>query len=278
MYENEMRFKKVTPSEELRPYVRNFWLFDVDKEDVPFSQLLFPFGSFELIINLHNAPEMEMVGGQGKFIQPESLFPGQFTKPFTLCFVQRTKCIGISLHPWMGKVLFDVPANEFTDSITTVQNIEPGLRLREKLLEAKNEADQLMIMEAYLLKKLSGVQFALDSCYIAQSVLRQPSPQRLREVVSSIGLTRRRIEQRFLESTGLSMGAFVRKVRFQKAVTLVHQNHDSSLTQIGLEAGYYDQSHFIREFKEFAGITPSDFAKQPTKMRNFVSELLVVSS
>lgn len=178
----------------------------------------------------------------------------------------------------MGKVLFDVPANKFTDSITTVQNIEVGLRLREKLLEAKDEAGQLMVLEAYLLKKLSGFQFDSGSCFIAQSILRQPSLLRLKEVVSSIGLTRRRIEQRFLESTGLSMGAFVRKVRFQKAVTLVRQRRDSSLTRIGLEAGYYDQSHFIREFKEFSGITPSDFVNQPSKMRNFVSELLVVSS
>ena len=96
-----------------------------------------------------------------------------------------------------------------------------------------------------------------------------------KNIISSIGVTRRRIEQRFLETTGLPMGFFVRKVRFQKAVNLLRFKNELSLTKIGLMAGYYDQSHFIREFKEFSGVTPKEFIQNSTDMKSFVSELML---
>jgi len=268
-----MEFKKIIPSPALQPYVRYYWLFDVREDDIPFSQLLFPFGSFELIFNLLNAPQMKMINEQSAFIQPDSLYPGQFTKPFVLNFTQSAKCIGVSLQPWVGNLLFNIPAQEFTDKITHIESVENKNGLRERLINAKSETDLLAQLEQHLTDKLRNYQTDIVSSHIARTIISNPATQEFKNIVSSIGFTRRRIEQRFLETTGLPMGFFLRKIRFQKAVNLLRFENNLSLTHIGLDAGYYDQAHFIREFKEFAGLTPSEFLKQNSEMKSFASEL-----
>jgi len=271
-----MEFKKILPSLVLRPYVRNYWLFDVNERDIPFAQLLFPFGSFELIINLQNAPQMKMVGDKSTFTQPDSLYLGQFTRPFVLNFTKSTKCIGVSLQPWIGKLLFKFPAQEFTDRVMNVGIVDDKWRLREKLLEAKTESEWLAHLEIFLEMKLKNFEADTVSSKIANSIINSPTTQEFKNIVSSIGFTRRRIEQRFLETTGLPMGFFVRKVRFQKAVNLLRVECQHPLTAIGYQAGYYDQAHFIREFKEFSGLSPSKFLKETSQMKEFVRDLMLV--
>jgi AraC-like DNA-binding protein len=271
-----MEFKEITPSLALQPYVRNYWLFDVNEGDLPFSQLLFPFGSFELIFNLLNAPQMRMHGQKSSFLQPDNLFPGQFTKPFVLDFMQSTRCIGVSLQPWMGNFLFNIPAQEFTDRVTDVQSIDDKNRLTHKLRDAKSETVLIKQLEEHLLGKLKNCNIDSVATHIARTIIQSPATYEFKNILISIGLTRRRIEQRFLEATGLPMGFFVRKVRFQKAVNLLRYEKNLSLSQIGLDAGYYDQAHFIREFKEFSGVTPKEFLNQISEMKNFVSDLMMV--
>ncbi|HMR91851.1 MAG TPA: helix-turn-helix domain-containing protein [Chitinophagaceae bacterium] len=271
-----MEFKKIIPAPALQPYVRCYWVFEVNGNDAPFSQLLFPFGSFELIFNLLNAPQMKMAGQQSSFVQPDSLYPGQFTRPFVLSYTQRAKCIGVSLHPWMGKLLFNIPAQEFTDRVTNINTVDDQGSLREKLLDAGTETELIARLEMHLLNKLKSYQPDPVSSLIAKTILCNPTADGFKNIVSSIGFTRRRVEQRFLETTGLPMGFFVRKIRFQKAVALLRHGQQLSLTQIGLEAGYYDQAHFIREFRAFAGLTPSAFLKESSEMKNFVSDLTLL--
>ena len=241
-----MLLKKILPSTDLQPFVRCYWLFDIEESDIPFTQLLFPFGSFELILNLHNPPKMQILGNNKSFTQPDSFYPGQFTKPFILDFAKSSKCIGVSFHSWVGNFLSDIPAKEFTDKTISLTSISHDHNLLDKLLHAKNESELILLLETYLIEN----------------------------IMHSLGISRRRIEQRFISSIGLPMGCFVRKIRFQNAVSLIQTNPMKSLSYIGLEAGYYDQSHFIREFKKFSGLSPNVFKKETSSMKNFVSNLI----
>lgn len=270
-----MQFKKIIPSPALQPFVKYFWLLDVDENDIPFSQLLIPFGSFELIFNLVNAPEMKIDGTHKAVSQSDNLFPGQFTKPFLLKYTKPFSSVGISLQPWTGNLLFNTPAQYFTNCLTNVNDLDRKFALREQLLNAQNENEITLLFENYLLEKLKYYEVDSVSADIAKAILKNPSVNEYKDIVSTIGFTRRRIEQRFLESTGLPMGNFVRKIRFQKAVNILRCKTKLSLSDIGLEAGYYDQSHFIREFKEFSSVTPKEFVKQNSATNSNVSELMM---
>ncbi len=270
-----MKFKKKNPSLLLHPYVKNFWLVEILPEDLPFSQLYFPYGSFELIYYLEERGRMQYVGNENAFLQPKLFYSGQFTKPFTLSFDKPCKIIGVSLHPWVGNILYKIPSNHFTDQMIELGDLNKSDILISQDLSLENDEKIFEALEHYVLEKVKFVEVDSMSSFIAQSVIKSPIRNDVNQVLSQIGLSKRRIEQRFLASTGLSIGSFTRKVRFQKAVSLVQTLHNTSLTQIGYEAGYFDQSHFISEFKSFTAISPLAFSKQNSALKNFISSLVV---
>jgi transcriptional regulator GlxA family with amidase domain len=78
------------------------------------------------------------------------------------------------------------------------------------------------------------------------------------------GLARRQFERRFKECTGFPPALFQRIARFQRTYRMLEDGTATSLTDIALAGGYFDQSHFIREFKRFSGLNPRDyFVKGP---------------
>jgi AraC-like DNA-binding protein len=74
----------------------------------------------------------------------------------------------------------------------------------------------------------------------------------------------------FLQYTGLPPKLFCKINRFQHSLNLVNAN-GQNLTNIAYESGYFDQSHFIREFKSFTGITPNSFAAQASPINQVLA-------
>ena len=79
------------------------------------------------------------------------------------------------------------------------------------------------------------------------------------ELASEVNMSKRNFERKFLENVGLTPVFFNRIVRFQKAIKLINQQNKLSFTELAYMSGYYDQSHFIRDFKQFYGQPPKEF-------------------
>ena len=78
-------------------------------------------------------------------------------------------------------------------------------------------------------------------------------------VARELGLSERQLERRLLTRTGLTPKRYASLRRFERAASAL--NGAESLAQLALEAGYYDQSHFIREFSRYAGTSPGRFVR-----------------
>lgn len=274
-----MILRTFEPSPLLQPYVRFYWECRVENEDLPLDQSMFPFGSFELIFNLLNPPRMIGTGRSGKDrsepnAQPSSFCPGQFTTPFLLQYRKPSVCLGVSMHAWVGNLLFGIPACELTNRIIRLARMDSNTaHVFRKLQSRKNTVS---VIEAFLRKKF--LHSEIDSLVrsIVTAIQVQPSRNSVRSFLSQLHLTHRRIEQRFLAVTGLTMSRFIRKARFHRTIQHLNRNNKLSLTNVAHEMGYYDQPHFINEFKAFAGITPSEFIVRRTPMQNFFSSLVPV--
>src|SRR5690606_10462477 len=92
-----------------------------------------------------------------------------------------------------------------------------------------------------------------------EKIVRNSGNINVDQCTEQIGLSRRRIEQVFLEYTGLTISQFIIKIRVHNALRILSRRNDLSLTQIGLISGFYDQSHFIRCFKQYCGFSPSRY-------------------
>ena len=248
---------------------------EIEPGDLPYSQQYFPYGSFELISYQQNPAVMQYMGGHDTFVQPELFFSGQFTRPFLLHFNKPCKCFGISFWPWTGNILSNLPAADFTDRMIPLHVLDKNELLSARLTVAENNEEIFGLLEEYiLLKARTGIAEGMCA-QLTKSVMATQSRKDTGDLIRGIGLSRRRIEQLFLQSSGLTIGSFVGKIRFQKAVSLLQQKHTSlSFTNIGYEAGYYDQSHFIRGFKKYAGLTPSAFINQSTALHHFIGSLI----
>jgi AraC-like DNA-binding protein len=143
--------------------------------------------------------------------------------------------------------------------------------LREQLLEARDPAAKFRIFEAALLERWrransphNAVAHALDR------FMREPHVVTIGKVTNEIGLSPRRFIQTFAEQIGMTPKIFCRVQRFQRALTTIQQRHKVVWTEVALDCGYYDQAHFIQEFKEFCGITPGDYLARRPEYMNFV--------
>eukprot|EP00697_Spironema_sp_BW2_P010398 gnl/Spiro4/25607_TR12751_c0_g1_i1.p1 gnl/Spiro4/25607_TR12751_c0_g1~~gnl/Spiro4/25607_TR12751_c0_g1_i1.p1 ORF type:complete len:274 (+),score=-23.00 gnl/Spiro4/25607_TR12751_c0_g1_i1:818-1639(+) len=272
-----MKIKKKYPAITLAPFVRYYWYFEIEAAEIPVAQLSFPYGAFELICYLENPNHMRWTNSSYEFTEPEFFYAGQLTKPLVMTFNEPCKCAGVSLYPWAGSHLFNIPAGEFTNELVPIADLEKGNDFYGQLKLAAGEATIFTCLENYLLQKLAPKQNDPVVYALARQIIDQPTRDALNTRLSAIGLSRRRIEQRFMDTTGLSMGAFTRKVRFQKAVHLLKENNARlSFTSVGLKAGYYDQAHFISDFKEFSGMSPKYFQQQKTDLNDFLKTMVLV--
>lgn len=242
-----MGYKKIAPSLELSSFVDHFWILDVQQEELPFVHTILPFAWFELFFDLNDSSS-----DKAKYI-------GQLSKGYKIIHEKPYCSVGVSLKPNVANFLFQIPANKLTNSSVNWSDLDTESPLHAQLVVAKSEQEIINLLENYIFKKLKYYDFDEVSAYISQRIIHEPYFGINDSLLSSTSLSRRRVEQRFLASTGVSMGLFLRKTRFDSAIDCLCQNNSKSLTHIGIDLGYYDQAHFSREFKGFAGITPKKY-------------------
>ena len=80
---------------------------------------------------------------------------------------------------------------------------------------------------------------------------------RIGELTEELRCSHRHLTTRFREQLGLAPKAFAKILRFDRAVCRLRREGGESLAQIAHECGYYDQAHFNRDFRQFAGVTPT---------------------
>src|SRR5579884_157301 len=98
-------------------------------------------------------------------------------------------------------------------------------------------------------------------------------PQHLADIAATCGLSQKRFIERFKSAVGLTPKHYARLLRFQRALAQASRNCKLDWTRIAHECGYFDQAHFIHDFRSFAAITPSEYKACATEFQNHVKFL-----
>lgn len=130
-------------------------------------------------------------------------------------------------------------------------------RLEEQLVEAPDHAARVRRLEDFLLKRIGSAQpDALVSAAVSW-IERAPPGARIDALVRHIGLSQSALERRFRRVVGATPKRFASLVRLQSILRL--RGTGATLTSIAHAAGYFDQAHFIHDFKRVAGLAPEAY-------------------
>jgi AraC-like DNA-binding protein len=270
-------YRTYIPRPPLADFVHKFWLYEGD--DAPHTkERRLPDGSLELVINLHE--DSIKVYDRQHTDQFQHFRGCVISGPHSECFVIDTACqasiMGVHFKPGGAFPFFPLPADELQEAHVSLDILwgTSASDLREQLLDAGTPESRFRILEQSLLAHAARpmarhpvVAFALQEF---QSVPPYPHTRMVADMIEHIGLSQRRFIQVFREEVGLTPKLFCRVRRFQEVLHLIGKSQHIDWMDIALTCGYFDQAHFIHDFRAFSGLNPGAYLSHRGEHPNHV--------
>jgi len=190
------------------------------------------------------------------------------SKRMNLFFITFSKGM---FYPFLS--IINMPLDEITGKIVNGDLIltKEVLILREQLLSLATPDDRFLLAERYLQKILNRKQEL--NPFIDFSVKWMQSAQddtSLQKLSGKIGYSQKHFIQIFRKNVGVTPKNFLQVLRFQKAIKEINRNSNINWAGLAYDCGYYDQSHFINDFKRHSGFTPEEYVLQKRELSNFI--------
>lgn len=196
---------------------------------------------------------------------------GQTVKPIEIAFTGSYKAIIFSLIPQSLRALFRIKAKELTDECTEVALLpfKGAKELQHQLYEEEHLDEQVKQISSFLCSLLPDGNLIIDKALLcATATMEQTKGDvSLKRLQENLNITERTFERKFQEYVGVSPKLYARICRFSSMVQHLEYAEYSKLSDIAYEYGFSDQSHFNKTFKEFAGLTPSEYLKNAAKIK-----------
>lgn len=237
---------------------------------------LLPSRLCALIVNLRGEPFQLYQTSDAASPQAVSdiVISGMQSRPLVLDAASRAATIGAVFRPGWAWALFDRPIDEFTDQTIALGDLWPRTAplIRERLAEAPTSADAFRVLEHLLKQQLDRPLRPHPAITLATEIFdASPASLSVEDVADRTGYSQRRFSELFREQVGLTPKQYARISRFQKVLDSISRRDNIDWIDITFTAGYYDQSHFIRDFRQLAGCTPTEYMQSKTQNVNHVA-------
>jgi AraC-like DNA-binding protein len=268
-----MNFRQWAPSDILKPYIRHYYVFE-SASPTAFTDIVFPSGDMEMIFNLGNGIWESAAGGQFLQTPPVELW-GQITRPLPIRSKGSHTMLGVKFFPHSAAYFITDDLTQFNDHIGNATDvIGPEIKsLHGRLMETKELRKRLGLLETFLTNRLNKnekTSYQLDKVNdMLRRIKKEPAETAISRIASDHNITPRYLQKLVARYTGLSPKTYNKIARFQLSLKLIGQK-EQPFTSIAYECGYFDQSHFIRDFKSFTGLTPSAYRANITPVNQLL--------
>jgi methylphosphotriester-DNA--protein-cysteine methyltransferase len=225
------------------------------------KERLMPDGCVSLIINLNE--------DQTRLYDPDDVnklnrlsgcsVGGPHTRCFVIDSVEQACVIGASFRAGGAVPFLKLPSDELHNQHVNLEDLWGSLarELRERALEAEGPRAKLRVVELALLERAAGMfngQPVVE--YAVATFQTRPATTRITEVADKTGFSSRRFIELFKRHVGMPPKLFCRVQRFQKVLRRITCGQPVNWSAVALDGGYFDQAHFIHDFRAFSGINP----------------------
>lgn len=250
-------FKVIKPSPALAPYVQRYWILKMDTI-FGMEQRIIPNGCMELMFCRGD----RMMFSSGNVLHPVSYIKGQNTKFYDLLLTGKVNLISVSFTPLGMSAFSSVPISEFSYGCVDILDVNDGLlnNLSNRISETVDDETCIRLIEEFLIRRFNPIRDY--NCKRLSAVIHAINNEKQIDVttLSEVScVSYRQFIRVFTEHVGLNPKEYLRIVRFQRALSIMNKKPLISSIDLAFEAGYYDQSHLINDFKGFTGNTPLEY-------------------
>lgn len=258
-----MNYQTYAPHADLSALVKFYWTLEVPFDPKNEKQMIIPDGCIEMTFNFAD-PIKKYISEDAFVIQPQSMVMGQRTKSFYIQPLGNVDSFAICFYPYGFANFVNAPLESLVDIEVPIEELFgeiQAMNLEEAISGAENTLDRIKIIEAFLFNHLSEESLAENLVKsTVDTLLTVNGNASIKQILKSDLSKRRQLERNFKKQIGISPKQLGRVLRLQTALKLMLNDHEN-LTHIAYESDYFDQAHFIKDFKEFIGTTPKDFLR-----------------
>ncbi|MBK6265101.1 AraC family transcriptional regulator [Marivirga sp. S37H4] len=262
-----MNYQTYIPHFDLQSLVKCFWTLEVPAESNSEKQRIVPDGCIEMAFILGD--NIKRFTSETDFIiQPRAMVLGQTIEPFYIQPVGYVNTFAIRFYPYGFANFVNTPIKNLANKETPIAELfgqSTANELEQAIIHETGTQERIKVIEKFLLNKLRDkatidniVKSTIDTLLSTNGSM--PIHTILKENLSK----RRQLERNFLKHIGISPKQLGKVIRLQTALKLLLNQKTETFTQIAYESEYYDQNHFIKDFKEFTGTTPKYFLADDT--------------
>lgn len=263
-----MNYQAFEPNQDLATLIKCYWSLEFPKEAIPEKQSIVPDGCMELIFHYGDLYRQYLEDGTS-IVQPRCFVIGQLTRPLEIEPCGETGIFSVRFHPNGFLPFATIPLKELENTAVSLEILfgKEGKELEEQVLKAASTAERIPLVEAFLLNRFlhnENIDRLIKST--VETILTANGQLSIDELSKQTNINRRQLERKFSSTIGLSPKQLSKTIRLQAALKLLLTKNFTSLTALAYEGEYYDQAHFIKDFKELTGHTPKEFYGSSLKM------------
>ena len=260
-----MFFKRISPAKSLENFIECYWIIE-SGDTTPVKQKIIPDGFPEIIFHYRDPYRINI--NKKWEIQEKALIAGQIKKHFFIQSTGAAGVFGIKFKPAALTQLFGLSMDMLVDKVASLSSVK---------------IKQLKVLENIDLTSHTAMVTSTENClekFIAEQernvviekaidlVFKSNGTITVAGICKELFITERQLQRLFKQYIGLSPKFYSRIIRFNYIFQLMKEGKTSWL-DITYHSGYFDQSHFIRDFKAFTGEDPSDYFFEEQNLANF---------
>jgi AraC-like DNA-binding protein len=247
------------PCPALQPYIKNFLIIECEQGMV---NRILPDTSIVIAFRLRGQVSYADNGTTQNLAQ--SVITGIRDSSRLVDYAENTSNLLVIFKEGGAASFFKEPMHELGSMSVSLDYLIQTAKvcaIEEELAAADNNNQRILIVERFLLSELKNTQSDILVSEAIQKIKLSKGDIKIKELLAGLPISRDPFEKRFRKITGTSPKHFAAIIRLKN---LIENYTDAiSFTEAAYSAGYYDQAHFIKDFRAFTGQTPHDFFKAP---------------
>lgn len=257
-----MNYQTYKPHNDLESIVKFYWTLEVPFDPKNQKQKIVPDGCIEMTFNFGD--NIKRFTSETDFIlHPNAMVMGQRTKSFDILPTGKVETFAICFYPIGFANFVTMPLENLVDKETPISELFGQVKadiLEQQMIQAADTRQRIDIIEAFFLKMLiekNTISNIVKST--VDALLKTNGATHINVLLKDEISKRRQLERHFKKQIGISPKQLSKAIRLQTTLNLLLNKKEETLTDIAYETEYFDQNHFIKDFKDLVGVTPKEF-------------------